>query len=349
MAYQYPMERVLYNLHQKACTFALRRTTGKSRNLTEQILLLLAVCGFGALLLLHVSFVYRGRANFGMNMMGEKTIRSIPLACLPSVKGFRPDADVTHVSLIKGGESYALQVTTQKNHSEHGREIVCFSDNCFTLDKSEIFYSFSRVKGFVMLPTSTYYTHNISTQYVMISKTDDKCFGEPFLQRLIFGLVGPDTVIINWFLATYDGEGSLHNPRTQTTIDLSVYKDNENTPWHRQLGSKLVVVVKASFLFFITTTLVSFTLRETQERMLDFTYQLQAHVRARRPVVNLVMTHLIDNLVFCPVMVGMVFFLIEFYRGDKILAFMVLSIVWICEVFSVIRWVHFCVGAYESK
>lgn len=43
-----------------------------------------------------------------------------------------------------------------------------------------------------------------------------------------------------------------------------------------------------------------------------------------------------ENLVFVPIMVGMIFFLIEFY-GDKFLAFTVLSMVWICEVFSAIR------------
>jgi hypothetical protein len=71
--------------------------------------------------------------------------------------------------------------------------------------------------------------------------------------------------------------------------------------------------------------------------MLDFTHQLQAHVRSRRSVVHIVTTHIAENLVFVPIMVGMMFFLIEFYRGDRFLAFMVLTIVWLCEVFSVIR------------
>lgn len=101
-------------------------------------------------------------------------------------------------------------------------------------------------------------------------------------------------------------------------------------------GSKLSVVLKTCFLYFITTTLVSFTLRETQERMLDFTQQLQVHVRNRQPVAHLVTRHFVDNLVFVPIMVGIIFFMIEFYRGDKVLAFFVLSIVWMFEVFSVV-------------
>ena len=70
--------------------------------------------------------------------------------------------------------------------------------------------------------------------------------------------------------------------------------------------------------------------------MLEFTIQLQNHVREHRSLGMLIFMHVMENLVFVPVMVGMMFFLIEFYGGDKVLAFMVQSVVWICEVFSVV-------------
>ena len=44
---------------------------------------------------------------------------------------------------------------------------------------------------------------------------------------------------------------------------------------------KIGVIVTTVFLFFTTTTLVSFTLRETQERMLKFTFMLQHHISHR--------------------------------------------------------------------
>jgi hypothetical protein len=44
---------------------------------------------------------------------------------------------------------------------------------------------------------------------------------------------------------------------------------------------KVGVLFTIIFLFFTTTTLVSFTLRETQERMLRFTFLLQHHIRNR--------------------------------------------------------------------
>ena len=98
---------------------------------------------------------------------------------------------------------------------------------------------------------------------------------------------------------------------------------------------KLVILVSTMFLFFTTSTLVSFTLKETQERMLRFTYLLQYHIRQRLPVTKLVCTHLIESLVFVPIMVGIMGFLYEFF-GDSMLTFLLLSMLWICECYTVV-------------
>ena len=107
---------------------------------------------------------------------------------------------------------------------------------------------------------------------------------------------------------------------------------------------RLSVLLSSLFIFFLTTSLVSFTLQETQDRMLEFTLQLKDRVRNRLPLAGLIVRHVLENLVFVPIMVGMIFFLIEYYGGDKFLAFSVLSMVWLCEVFSAIRWVWGIVG-----
>ena len=105
----------------------------------------------------------------------------------------------------------------------------------------------------------------------------------------------------------------------------------------RFLAFKLWILLSTLLIFFLTTSLVSFTFQETQDRMLEFTLQLQTRVRNGMPLGELILDHVLENLVFVPIMVGMIFFLIEFYGGDKFLAFSVLSMVWICEVFSAIR------------
>jgi hypothetical protein len=280
---------------------------------------------------------------------------------------------------------------------------------------SEIYYSYSPVKGYLLLPEHLQREKHLAVQHVVVSAHDPACFGEPFLGRLVWTITGVETVLANWFLVLAlesGGGGYLLNPRSgrSNIVDLEqlygseagIVLRNRSSRWRKwrrsgtsfsessrsnrnssssspsllhQLLSKLMVVVKTSFLFFIITTLVSFTLRETQERMIDFTYQLRElyaqsssnnnnntgsnsnlhttpaphtvqRVVSLRPgvvawqVAPLVARHLAENLLFVPIMIGMIFFLIEFYRGDKFLAFMVVSLVWLCEVFTVIRCVE---------
>jgi hypothetical protein len=69
--------------------------------------------------------------------------------------------------------------------------------------------------------------------------------------------------------------------------------------------------------------------------MLKFTVQLQHHARHRLPTFQLIFVHVIESLVFVPIMIGILFFLFEFY-DDQMLAFLVLTLVWLCELFTMI-------------
>eukprot|EP01034_Spumella_vulgaris_P023900 gene23900-30178_t len=101
------------------------------------------------------------------------------------------------------------------------------------------------------------------------------------------------------------------------------------------IAFRLGVITSTAFLFIVTTTLVSHTLRETQERMLKFTYLLQYHVTHNLPIVSLVCTHVLESLVFVPIMMGIYFFLFEFF-SDQLLAFLVILLVWMGEIFSIL-------------
>ena len=251
---------------------------------------------------------------------------------------------------------------------------------------STIIYSYSHSHGLLSLTPNLQHAHNVSTQFIIPSTTDENCFGEPFLKSIIFRLVGADTVILNWILGLQhylDDVVGTERPRfvyhwkAKKLIDLNIFdKDHyafssrsgggdeeaattthSNTSFWasksihalvsklqmhpiyrllRFLTFRLSVLLSSLFKFFLTTSLVSFTLQETQDRMLEFTLQLKDRVRNRLPLAGLVVRHVLENLVFVPIMVGMIFFLIEYYGGDKFLAFSVLSMVWLCEVFSAI-------------
>ena len=133
-----------------------------------------------------------------------------------------------------------------------------------------------------------------------------------------------------------------HHQRQTTSNNIDARKSDDDWSkqqlWHTDfIIFKLGVLVSSLFLFFLTTTLVSFTLRETQNRMLHFALQLQHHVRQRRPISTLIISHIVENMVFVPIMIGMVFFLMDcFYNGDKLLAFMIISGVWVSETYSAV-------------
>uniref|UniRef100_A0A7S4SGL2 Uncharacterized protein n=1 Tax=Ditylum brightwellii TaxID=49249 RepID=A0A7S4SGL2_9STRA len=359
----------------------------------------------------------RGEKGGRRLVLMKKRAKVIPTQCLKSVNGWRDGVDVTHIviqqnvkelwkneTLEEGGRSsFAVLEDLDENgipprwnglRSNHpqqqlSNECIQESTTCSQPPSQQqdkpILFSFSKTKGFLLLPPPTRTKHAIQTQTVYIDPTDVKCFGEPFLQTIIFDILhNPDTVIYNWILALhhyYEDEennaGYVYNARTQTLTDLNFFEQKyyflipreqvdgtlQPTPSsslqseqlkedqmlhtnnieqqhssypHHFLLHKLTILLTSISLFFITTTLVSFTLRQTQSKMLEFTIQLSDHVRRELPLSKLVVVHVVENCVFVPIMVGVVFFLIEFYMGDKFLAFMVLSLVWIGEAYSLI-------------
>ena len=77
---------------------------------------------------------------------------------------------------------------------------------------SHIYYSYSRVKGYLLLPPELCRERGLTVQHVVISPGDSNCFGEPFLRRLVFGVTGVDTVMVNWFLAGQDRAAGFRGP-----------------------------------------------------------------------------------------------------------------------------------------
>ncbi|ETW02243.1 hypothetical protein, variant 1 [Aphanomyces invadans] len=170
------------------------------------------------------------------------------------------------------------------------------------------------------------------------------CFGikhvfdqSPAWTLFLDKFVGYDTIVINQFVHLANGNGYLRHEFSKDVYNLNYATEFQATTatLHSRMAFKLGILCTTLFLFFSTTTLVSFILRETQQRMLRFTLSLQHHIRHRMPYLKLVFSHIIESLVFVPIMVGMLFFLFEFFK-DRLLAFMIMSVVWLCELYSVI-------------
>ncbi|KAF8093335.1 hypothetical protein N665_0384s0022 [Sinapis alba] len=199
----------------------------------------------------------------------------------------------------------------------------------------EPIYLYTMEKGYFLLPDEAKSRHNIRTANVSISARHP-CFGNRWQQLTINRVVGYDTIIMN-SLQNSAGQGYLYNFQTREYYNLSY--SQELSEGSSQFGDYLVtkcgVLMMSLFVFFTTTMSVSFTLRETQTRMLKFTVQLQHHAQHRLPTFQLIFVHVIESLVFVPIMIGILFFLFEFY-DDQLLAFMVLVLVWLCELFTLI-------------
>lgn len=196
-------------------------------------------------------------------------------------------------------------------------------------------YLYTMEKGYFLLPEEAKARHNIQTANISISARHS-CFGNRWQQLLINRVVGYDTILMNSLLDS-PGQGYLYNYQTKEFYNLSYAHEplKGSATFGDYLVTKCGVLMMSLFVFFTTTMSVSFTLRETQTRMLKFTVQLQHHARHRLPTFQLIFVHVIESLVFVPIMIGILFFLFEFY-DDQLLAFMVLIIVWLCELFTLI-------------
>ncbi|CAM0875566.1 unnamed protein product [Alopecurus aequalis] len=196
-------------------------------------------------------------------------------------------------------------------------------------------YLYGVEKGYFLLSEGAKIRHGVRTINITISARNP-CFGNRWQQLLINSIVGYDTILTN-SLVNSPGHGYLYNFQTKELYDLSYGHEPPTGPtrFGDYFVTKCGVLLMSLFVFFTTTMSVSFTLRETQSRMLRFTVQLQHHARHQLPTFQLIFVHVIESLVFVPIMIGILFFLFEFY-DDQLLAFLVLTLVWLCELFTMI-------------
>ncbi|BAS85592.1 Os03g0659900, partial [Oryza sativa Japonica Group] len=196
-------------------------------------------------------------------------------------------------------------------------------------------YLYGVEKGYFLLSEGAKVRHGVRTINITISARNP-CFGNRWQQLLINSIVGYDTILTN-SLVNSPGHGYLYNFQTKELYDLSYGHEPPAGPtrFGDYFVTKCGVLLMSLFVFFTTTMSVSFTLRETQSRMLRFTVQLQHHARHQLPTFQLIFVHVIESLVFVPIMIGILFFLFEFY-DDQLLAFLVLTLVWLCELFTMI-------------
>lgn len=101
---------------------------------------------------------------------------------------------------------------------------------------------------------------------------------------------------------------------------------------NQYIAFRVGVIFSTTFIFFISSTLVSYVLRETQERMLRFTFLLQYHITNNLPYLPLIFTHVVGSLVFVPIIMGIYFFMFEFF-SDQLVSVFVFLLIDVCWFF----------------
>jgi hypothetical protein len=106
---------------------------------------------------------------------------------------------------------------------------------------------------------------------------------------------------------------------------MSYYVIGNNSKWltlfrdvNQFIAFRIGVLFSTTFIFFVSSSLVSYILRETQERMLKFTYLLQYHITRNLPYRSLIFTHVTESLVFVPIITGIYFFMFEFFSDQLV-------------------------------
>lgn len=144
-----------------------------------------------------------------------------------------------------------------------------------------------------------------------------------------------DTVMLNQLNSFFRG-GYVHTVHTSDLFNLNFPPKSPDL--EEYILHKIGLITTASVLAITSTTLVHFTLRETHVRVLRFTVQMRQQSRQGAPLLMLMAAHSVESLAFLPIMVGVLMFLFEFFE-DQELAFLVFSVVWMCEIFGMV-WVR---------
>ncbi|ETK83504.1 hypothetical protein F441_11524 [Phytophthora nicotianae CJ01A1] len=330
------MEEVYFRLHVQIIRWAQRLLSATSRERIEMLLFVVASHLLLLCFMLHSSFISdRGSiscleqflppsANH-YNLQDEQ-LRLLRIQILP-------DTDAENWSLsTKYVGSYSTSNTSEID-----------TRSGYLLNPGLNFIYAPQKNLLALLEHADALQTDVEMDTLLLPKTS-RCFELRWFDQLPLwtlirdGVVGYDTILVNQLVHHFGARGFLYKENSRVTIDMSYGVFNPASSarsWLRFVAMKFKILHTILFLFFVITALVAFVLLETQKRMITFAALFHNRQQLQIPFANLVMTFFAQSLVFVPVLVGMLFFLFELYK-DRLLAFGVMTIMWVGESFSVI-------------
>ncbi|KAL4155690.1 hypothetical protein PRNP1_007797 [Phytophthora ramorum] len=329
------MEEVYFRLHVQFIRLCQRLLSAKNR---ERIELVLFVAGSHLLLLcflLHASFISEGG-----QVSCLKQFLPLPMSLYSQDEQLRllriqvlPDADAVDWSL----STNCLSSYSTSNTSENGSNSVAQQD-------PELSFVYAPQKSLLALLEHADALQTDVKLDTLYLPRKSQCFelrwfnALPLWTLIRDRVIGYDTILVNQLLRHYGARGFFYREDSRVVVDMSYGVFNPATAaqsWLRLVALKFKILHTILFLFFVITALVAFVLMETQKRMITFAALFQNRMQLQIPLANLVVTFFAQSLMFVPVLVGMLFFLFELYK-DRLLAFGIMTVMWVGESFSVI-------------
>ena len=289
------LESVFFRVHTR-CAMSVSRVMGvRSRRVFEGVCALIAAGGIGLLVGLHRRYD------------GPTAVSAALAEARWALEGREPSRRL---------RAYAVEIVLRSDEDE----------SCAVAGKN---YWYSRERGIAELSEAARLELKVPSRRVDIAETD---LG-PWFWRLA---AGSDAIVANAALRAFGNVGRLSVGASGDGYDLSRCEDpapatsekkrrrsetkeasskkrgrqlRAYLPSWRRTVKKATIALKTFFLIFSTSTLSSYTLRETQTRMLRFAYLIKERVSNRESYIPLVTAHLLDSVVFAPITLGMLSFL----------------------------------------
>jgi hypothetical protein len=270
-----------------------------------------------------------------------KTLSSSSTTCLARLVQ-EWNRNTLEKSIIKTKTSFPINVSDHEEYNMRLLRIVIQQDTTLSsfssnssVSQDTISYIYSKERGLLTLPSRAREKLDIKLETITLLSSSS-CLGEEF-SRWALTFLGYESHVLNSLVLGLNGHGGYvlaeHSGEIHALSRASeVNRLSQNIA--QGILLKAGTICSALFLVFSSSSLASFILAQTQQRMLRFTVALQQHVNTRRSVLPLVVTHLIDSVVFVPIILGVHFFLFEFF-DDQLLAFYVILTVWTCEIWSI--------------
>ncbi|EFC45334.1 predicted protein [Naegleria gruberi] len=180
------------------------------------------------------------------------------------------------------------------------------------------------------------------------------------LPYILSYFIGYDTLMFNAFIqynhdfnhAYTINSGMIYTKQFDEVYYLKHFEYDDD------FVTRFFVKISPLILYVVSFVLIYYLVRTTQMNILHLIIELQAHLNSVNQILRSFLTHLFQNIMFVPVLLGVIGFIDNFFGGDQKISLMVFCLIWLAQIFlnnicssrfsrSVFPWIlHFHCGVY---